>query len=162
MFGVSALFFMSWYAVKCLLMTRACHNCTRRSRRGMWTTRHGSQLVICPTSSQILALIFAECRSLIHRMLQTDPTQRLTLTEIMNHPWITKGFNSPPENYLPQREPVQLPLDKEIIDKMTGFDFGTAEYITAQLTNVVQSEEYQRAIKLASRRGVIPYLAKNS
>jgi hypothetical protein len=85
-------------------------------------------------------------------MLQTDPTQRLTLTEIMNHPWITKGFNSPPENYLPQREPVQLPLDKEIIDKMTGFDFGTAEYITAQLTNVVQSEEYQRAIKVASRR----------
>jgi serine/threonine protein kinase KIN1/2 len=85
-------------------------------------------------------------------MLQTDPSQRLTLTEIMNHPWLTKGFNSPPENYLPQREPVQLPLDKEIIDKMTGFDFGTAEYITAQLTNVLQSEEYQRAVHLAARR----------
>jgi hypothetical protein len=85
-------------------------------------------------------------------MLQTDPTQRLTLTEIMNHPWITKGFNSPPENYLPQREPVQLPLDKEVVDKMTGFDFGTADYITAQLTNVIQSEEYQRAVRLAARR----------
>jgi hypothetical protein len=85
-------------------------------------------------------------------MLQTDPSQRLTLTEIMNHPWLTKGFNSPPENYLPQRDPVQLPLDKEIVDKMTGFDFGTAEYITAQLTNVLQSEEYQRAVHLAARR----------
>jgi len=85
-------------------------------------------------------------------MLQTDPTQRLTLSEIMNHPWITKGFNSPPENYLPQREPIQLPLDKEIVEKMTGFDFGTAEYITSQLTNVIQSEEYQRAVRIAARR----------
>ncbi|KAI8936588.1 hypothetical protein NX059_006990 [Plenodomus lindquistii] len=94
----------------------------------------------------------AECRNLIHRMLQTDPTQRLTLSEIMSHPWLTKGFNSPPENYLPHREPLQLPLEKEIIDKMTGFDFGTAEYITTQLTNVIQSDEYQRAVRVASRR----------
>ncbi|KAF2856190.1 serine/threonine protein kinase-like protein Kin1 [Plenodomus tracheiphilus IPT5] len=94
----------------------------------------------------------AECRNLIHRMLQTDPTQRLTLSEIMSHPWLTKGFNSPPENYLPHREPLQLPLDKEIVDKMTGFDFGTAEYITSQLTNVIQSDEYQRAVRVAARR----------
>lgn len=85
-------------------------------------------------------------------MLQTDPAQRLTLTEIMNHPWITKGFNSPPENYLPHREPVQLPLDMEIVEKMNGFDFGSVEYISAQLTNVIQSEEYQRAVRIAARR----------
>lgn len=85
-------------------------------------------------------------------MLQTDPTQRLTLSEIMNHPWLTKGFNSPPENYLPHREPLQLPLDKEVVNKMTGFDFGTSEYITAQLTNVIQSDEYQRAVRNAARR----------
>ncbi|KAF2031958.1 serine/threonine protein kinase-like protein Kin1 [Setomelanomma holmii] len=94
----------------------------------------------------------AECKNLIHRMLQTDPAQRLTMSEIMNHPWITKGFNSPPENYLPHREPLQLPLDKEIIEKMTGFDFGTSEYITAQLTSVIQSDEYQRAVRIAARR----------
>lgn len=88
-------------------------------------------------------------------MLQTDPAQRLTLGEIMNHPWLTKGFNSPPENYLPHREPLQLPLDKEIVDKMTGFDFGTAEYITTQLTNVIQSEEYQRAVRIAARRTTV-------
>jgi serine/threonine protein kinase len=85
-------------------------------------------------------------------MLQTDPTQRLTLSEIMNHPWLTKGFNSPPENYLPYREPLQLPLDKEIIEHMTGFDFGTSEYITTQLTNVIQSEEYQRIVRFADTR----------
>lgn len=85
-------------------------------------------------------------------MLQTDPTQRLTLSEIMTHPWLTKGFNSPPENYLPHREPIQLPLDPEIIEQMHGFDFGTTEYITTQLTNVIQSEEYQRAVRLAARK----------
>ncbi|ORY15636.1 hypothetical protein BCR34DRAFT_172175 [Clohesyomyces aquaticus] len=94
----------------------------------------------------------AECRNLIHRMLQTDPTNRLTLAEIMNHPWLTKGFNSPPENYLPHREPLKLPLDREVVEKMTGFDFGTPEYITSQLTNVIQSDEYQRAVRLAARK----------
>ncbi|KAF2471971.1 protein kinase kin1 [Lindgomyces ingoldianus] len=94
----------------------------------------------------------AECRNLIHRMLQTDPNNRLTLGEIMSHPWLTKGFNSPPENYLPHREALQLPLDREVIEKMTGFDFGTPEYITSQLTNVIQSDEYQRAVRLAVRK----------
>ena len=85
-------------------------------------------------------------------MLQTDPSQRMTLSEIMTHPWLTKGFNSPPENYLPHREPLQLPLDQEVIEKMTGFDFGTSEYISSQLINVIQSDEYQRAIRLAARK----------
>lgn len=88
-------------------------------------------------------------------MLQTDPTQRMTLSEIMNHPWLTKGFNSPPENYLPHRDPLQLPLDREVIEKMTGFDFGTPEYITSQLTNVIQSDEYQRAVRLAARKTTV-------
>lgn len=85
-------------------------------------------------------------------MLQTDPSQRITLGEIMNHPWMTKGFNSPPENYLPHREPLQLPLDDEIIEKMSGFDFGKPELIKSQLTHVISSEEYQRAVRLAARK----------
>jgi len=81
----------------------------------------------------------------------TDPKQRATLQEIMNHPWMTKGFGSPPENYLPAREPLQLPLDPEVIHAMTGFDFGAPELIHQQLTEVLQSEEYQRAVRLAIR-----------
>ncbi len=88
-------------------------------------------------------------------MLQTDPTQRLTLAEIMVHPWLTKGFNSSPENYLPHREPLTLPLDEEVIEKMTGFDFGTPEYITTQLTNLIQSDDYQRALRLAARKNAV-------
>ncbi|KAF2447553.1 protein kinase kin1 [Karstenula rhodostoma CBS 690.94] len=93
-----------------------------------------------------------ECRNLIHRMLQTDPAQRITLSEIMTHPWLTKGFNTPPENYLPLREPLQLPLDDDIIERMTGFDFGSAEYIKTQLTQVLSSDEYNRAVRLAARK----------
>ena len=80
-------------------------------------------------------------------MLVTDPRQRASLSEIMNHPWITKGFNSPPENYLPRREPLQLPLDPQVVEKMTGFDFGKPEWITKELTRILGSEDYQNAVR---------------
>lgn len=89
-------------------------------------------------------------------MLVTDPKQRATLTEIMNHPWMTKGYSGPPENYLPAREPLQLPLDPEIIEKMTGFDFGPPEFIITQLTNVLESEEYQNALQTSLREPPAP------
>lgn len=84
-------------------------------------------------------------------MLVTDPKQRATLQEIMNHPWMLKGFGSPPENHLPHREPLQLPLDEDVIIAMTGFDFGPPDIIRRQLTDVLESEEYQRACRVAQR-----------
>ncbi|GAB7348608.1 hypothetical protein MBLNU459_g6989t1 [Dothideomycetes sp. NU459] len=98
----------------------------------------------------------AECRGLISRMLVTDPVQRASLTEIMNHPWITKGFNGAPDNYLPHRKPLQLPLDPQILQKMDGFDFGSADVIEAQLTKVLQSDEYQQAVFKYERRSALP------
>ena len=73
----------------------------------------------------------------------------------MNHPWITKGFNSPPENYLPHREPLQLPLDPQIIEKMTGFDFGPSDYITRELNKILGSEEYHVAVRNNAREQAI-------
>jgi hypothetical protein len=67
----------------------------------------------------------------------------------MSHPWMIKGFGSPPENYLPTREPLQLPLDPNVIQAMTGFDFGPPELIQAQLTEVIESQAYFRAVRLA-------------
>ncbi|KAJ5097079.1 hypothetical protein N7456_007800 [Penicillium angulare] len=92
-----------------------------------------------------------ECRHIISRMLVTDPKQRASLAEIMSHPWMNKGFSAPPENFLPHRDPLQLPLDQEVIEKMTGFDFGSPDYITAQLTKVLESDEYQHAVRLNFR-----------
>ncbi|KAL9614846.1 MAG: hypothetical protein Q9167_000679 [Letrouitia subvulpina] len=93
----------------------------------------------------------SECKNLISKMLVTDPRQRASLSEILSHPWMTKGFNTVPENYLPHREPLQLPLDPQIIDKMTGFDFGSTEFITRELTRVINSEEYQTAVRVNIR-----------
>lgn len=62
---------------------------------------------------------------------------------------MSKGFGSAPENYLPIREPLQLPLDPNVIHAMTGFDFGPPEIIQSQLTEVIDSQDYQRAIRLA-------------
>lgn len=80
-------------------------------------------------------------------MLVVDPRERATLHEIMNHPWMTKGFNTPPENFLTQREPLQLPLDDKVVEKMQGFDFGSAAYISEQLTQILSSDDYQTAVR---------------
>ncbi|KAK2738861.1 serine/threonine-protein kinase KIN2 [Myotisia sp. PD_48] len=89
----------------------------------------------------------SDCRHIISRMLVTDPKQRASLGEIMNHPWMMKGYSGPPENFLKPRELTQLPLDPDVIKRMTGFDFGPPEFIAAQLTKVIESEDYQNAIR---------------
>ena len=93
-----------------------------------------------------------ECRSLIARMLVTDPTQRAPLSEILTHPWMTKGFGGVPDNYLPPRKPLQLPLDPAVLRKMDGFDFGAADVIEKQLTEILQSEDYHKVVLMAERR----------
>ena len=84
-------------------------------------------------------------------MLVVEVKERATLQEIMSHPWMTKGFNGPPENFVPQREPLQLPLDPAVINKMQGFDFGPANYIEEQLTRIIESEDYQSAARRSMR-----------
>lgn len=98
-----------------------------------------------------LMLTFLDCKHLISRMLVTDPRQRASLQEIMNHSWMSKGFSAPLENYLPAREVLQLPLDPEVIQGMTGFDFGPPDFIASQLTRILESEDYQTAVRAATR-----------
>lgn len=85
------------------------------------------------------------------RMLVTDPKQRATMQEVLNHPWMTKGYNGPPDNYVPPREPLTLPLEPEVIHAMQGFNFGSPETINAHLTRIIESEEYQQAVRLYQR-----------
>ena len=85
-------------------------------------------------------------------MLVTDPLQRATMGEIMSHPWMTKGFGSSPDNYVPPRKPLSLPLDRDVIRKMDGFDFGAAGSIEEALIKVVESEDYQRAVRFYEKR----------
>ena len=78
------------------------------------------------------------------------------MQEVMNHPWMLKGYNGPPENYLPHREPLSLPLDPEVIQQMTGFKFGPAEYIQNELTKKIKSPKYQAAIRRLEKERELP------
>ncbi|KAI5866104.1 hypothetical protein GGS23DRAFT_555496 [Durotheca rogersii] len=102
-----------------------------------------------------------ECRHLLSRMLVTDPRQRATMHEVMNHPWMIKGYSGPPENYLPVREPLALPLEPEVINAMTGFNFGPPEVIKTQLTKVIESEDYKRAVQLLQKEKEVPPVPKD-
>ncbi|KAK3316307.1 kinase-like domain-containing protein [Apodospora peruviana] len=97
-----------------------------------------------------------ECKHLISRMLVTDPRQRATMHEVMNHPWMLKGYGGPPDNYLPHREPLSLPLDPEIISHMTGFKFGPPEYIQTELTKKIKSPKYQAAVRRLEKEKDLP------
>ncbi|KAK7741686.1 Serine/threonine-protein kinase [Diatrype stigma] len=62
-----------------------------------------------------------------------------------------QSYSGPPENYLPHREPLTLPLEPEVINAMTGFNFGSPEAIRANLTRIIESDEYKRAISLMQK-----------
>ncbi len=141
-------------------MTRACRRYMPRSS-GVSSTIPPGYLLVClslsPSPPRIsLAEYRIECKHLLSRMLVTDPKQRATMQEVMNHPWMIKGYNGPPENYLPLREPLTLPLDQEIINAMTGFNFGPPEIIKGQLARIIESEDYQRNIRLLQREKELP------
>ncbi|ODV68570.1 Pkinase-domain-containing protein [Hyphopichia burtonii NRRL Y-1933] len=84
-----------------------------------------------------------ECISILSRMLVVDPTKRATLYEIMQHPWLNKGYDFTVSNYVPKRIPLALPLDPEIIKTIASFDLGSVQSIANELTNILSSVEYQ-------------------
>ncbi|KAK3292626.1 kinase-like domain-containing protein [Chaetomium fimeti] len=98
----------------------------------------------------------SECKHLISRMLVTDPRQRATMHEVMNHPWMLKGYNGPPENHLAHREPLQLPLNEDVITHMTGFKFGPPDYIRDELTKKILSPKYQAAVRRLEKERELP------
>lgn len=89
-----------------------------------------------------------DCKSLLQRMLNTNPQERATLQEVLNHPWMTKGYDGRPDSHLIMREPLRADdLDMDIIKRMQGFTFGTPEEIHDSLTKVLTSEQYLRCVQ---------------
>ncbi|KZS95338.1 Pkinase-domain-containing protein [Sistotremastrum niveocremeum HHB9708] len=95
----------------------------------------------------------AECKHILSRMLVTTPAARAPLSEIINHPWMMRGFSSPPDPHLLWREPLKADdLEADVIKGMVGFEFGTPEDIEKRLTDVLRSESYERAVMEWERR----------
>lgn len=100
------------------------------------------------------AWLSSECKALLCRMLVTDPQQRATLTEVLASPWMTKGYEGPPDSYLVPREPLRADeLDPEVLRGMAGFEFGTEETIHAKLVDILASDTYRSVLaKWETRR----------
>ncbi|KAI8064184.1 kinase-like domain-containing protein [Gongronella butleri] len=93
-----------------------------------------------------------DCKELLSRMLVVNPSHRATTMEIITHPWMNKGHKSLIDNHLPERAPLSLPVDMNVIRGMTGFEFGSEEEIKEQLEAIIQSHEYQQAAATLARR----------
>ncbi|KAH9810545.1 hypothetical protein DFH28DRAFT_902751 [Melampsora americana] len=90
----------------------------------------------------------SECKHILSRMLVTNPQNRASLSEVLSHPWMVKGFDGPPDSHIPHREPLRInEIQEEVVKGMTGFEFGTAEKIEADLRAVLTSELYQKVLK---------------
>lgn len=92
------------------------------------------------------AWLSPECCDILSRMLVVDPTQRASLAEVMNHPWMKRGYDTPIESDVPPRVPIRDPLNPEVLDKIAEFDiFGKRADIEAELRSILDSPDYIRA-----------------
>jgi len=88
-------------------------------------------------------------------MLVTNPSLRATLTEVMHHPWMQRGYTGPSDSHLPEREPLRhTDIDMAVVKTMTGFEFGEPRDIERKLRDVLESESYKRAVDFWERRRV--------
>ncbi|KAI7904944.1 kinase-like domain-containing protein [Cokeromyces recurvatus] len=85
-----------------------------------------------------------DCKSLLQRMLCTNRKKRATLSEVIMHPWMNKGYDCIVDNYLPERKPLELPIDMNIVRGMQGFKLGSEEAISEELKKLITSTEYQQ------------------
>ncbi|THH32748.1 hypothetical protein EUX98_g1453 [Antrodiella citrinella] len=95
----------------------------------------------------------AECKHLLTRMLVTNPAARASLTEVLNHQWMQRGYRGPPDSHMVHREPLRADeLDKQVLHGMKGFEFGTEEDIERRLVDVLESDSYFRAVQYWDRK----------
>lgn len=98
----------------------------------------------------------APCLDLLSRILVVDPTQRITLQQLKQHPWIMEGYSSPPSSYIPSgRIPLSLPLDKRVLEGMQGLEMGTVESMEAHLTRILQGKPPIKLVGEHERKSAI-------
>ncbi|KAI6021046.1 hypothetical protein EDC04DRAFT_2869899 [Pisolithus marmoratus] len=89
----------------------------------------------------------AECKGLLSRMLVTNPAARAPLSEVLEHPWMIRGFNGPPDSHLVHREPLRADeLDRQASNS------GSEEDIEHKLVQILESEPYLRAVSAWNRK----------
>lgn len=65
-----------------------------------------------------------EVISLLSKMLVVDPAKRASLRQVIDHPWMNRGYDSKVKSYLPQRIPLTPEmLDQKVIKEMHRLEF---------------------------------------
>ena len=89
----------------------------------------------------------ADCKHILSRMIDVNPHTRASLNEIVSHPWMLQDHGAPEPAYLPKRKPLTaVSLDPVVIERMTGFEFGSPQEIYQELKKILCSEEYVAAV----------------
>ena len=86
-------------------------------------------------------------------MLVVNPAARAPLSEVLNHPWMVRGYGGPPDPHMLHREPLRADdLDRQVIKGMSGFEFGTEDEIERKLIDILESDAYARAVQHWERK----------
>lgn len=96
------------------------------------------------TNHTIVFFLCIECVDLLSKILVVDPKKRETLSFVIHHPWMNRGYDEPISNHLPHRQPLKS-IDPNVIQGMQGFGLGSPEEIETKLQRIISSSEYQFA-----------------
>ena len=85
-----------------------------------------------------------EVISLLSKMLVVDPLRRASLKQVVEHPWMTRGYDYPPPSYVPRRIPMTPEIiDNNVIREMFRLEFiDGVEECRRSLIKIITEESY--------------------
>ncbi|CCK71268.1 serine/threonine protein kinase KIN2 KNAG_0G02110 [Huiozyma naganishii CBS 8797] len=85
-----------------------------------------------------------EVLSLLSKMLVVDPERRASLKQVIEHPWMNRGYDYITPSYLPKRIPLTPDmLDQAVIKEMFRLEFiDNIEDTRGILTRIITEESY--------------------
>lgn len=87
-----------------------------------------------------------QLRSLLERMLTVEPRRRATLTEVMNHPWVTDS-GTKPMPYTPVLGRMSDALDEQVIERLAdlfGYELPRRQIMSVLHAALTDWPNYQR------------------
>ncbi|KAJ2712455.1 hypothetical protein H4R23_006153 [Coemansia sp. Cherry 401B] len=72
-----------------------------------------------------------EVQSLLKQMLTVDPMLRISMSGIVDHPWVNKYHNEPINNYMPLRPAIVSHPNEQSLLKMPAYQYDVQNVVTA-------------------------------
>ncbi|CAI4046052.1 hypothetical protein SKDZ_12G1460 [Saccharomyces kudriavzevii ZP591] len=87
-----------------------------------------------------------EAISLLTRMIVVDPLKRATLKNVVDHPWMNRGYDFKTPSYVPNRVPITPEmLDEQVLKEMYRLEFiDDIEDTRRSLIQLATEREYTR------------------